>query len=144
MIIDTCVLCENIRFELGNKHSLMGVFDKTIRFSVSPDKVGSWPKGQQLALFIRAKGEEEDEIPDNSRIIVFAMQKSGKRELISFAFEPKRPKIRNYNLVINVGNFMFEGPGEVVFTLEIQSETEDQVISPLTLYTIEAKEIVTH
>ena len=56
------IICDDIRNELGNKHSLIGVYGESIQFKVPPVEKGKWPKVLKIAFFIRIKLEKDDDI----------------------------------------------------------------------------------
>jgi hypothetical protein len=46
------ILCDDIRKELGNKISLMGVYRDSIEFLVTADKANSWPRNRQMSFLL--------------------------------------------------------------------------------------------
>ena len=52
------IICDDIRNELGNKHSLMGVYDDSIEFQVTPDNQNTWPKSLKVGIYAKVKTEE--------------------------------------------------------------------------------------
>lgn len=68
MKIDTFVLCEDVRRELGHKFSMMGVLTDTLSFQ-GPD-ADVWPKPTNFAAFIRTILDEGDDLPDNFSVTV--------------------------------------------------------------------------
>jgi len=63
MKIEAFLFCEDIRLELGNKFSLMGVLGDTLGF-VSTEE-NSWPKHVNLAVFVRLAPFGGEVIPDS-------------------------------------------------------------------------------
>jgi len=51
------IICDDIRTELGNKFSLMGIYEDAINFNVSANESGKWPKVIRIGFFIRIKTE---------------------------------------------------------------------------------------
>lgn len=47
------LICDDIRNEIGNKHSLIGVYDDSIEFSVLQEKKNIWPKSLKIGIFSR-------------------------------------------------------------------------------------------
>jgi len=64
-IIDA-IFCEDIRFELNNKLSLMGLYSDQIVFQVSglDATETQWPIATTLALLLRFKMDKNDKHPD--------------------------------------------------------------------------------
>lgn len=52
MKINNFILCDDIRTEIGNKKSLMGVYSKEILFSPPREDITSWPKDLILAMML--------------------------------------------------------------------------------------------
>lgn len=52
MRINNFILCDDIRTEVGNKKSLMGVYSKEITFSVAKDEKKQWPKELVLGVML--------------------------------------------------------------------------------------------
>jgi hypothetical protein len=55
------IIAEDIRFESGNKFSVMGIFSNDIRLSL-PDNV-QWPFPYRFGIFVRVQIEGSDELP---------------------------------------------------------------------------------
>ncbi len=64
-IIDA-IFCEDIRFELNNKLSLMGLYGDQIIFQANGNASTEiqWPIATTLALLLRFKMEENEKYPD--------------------------------------------------------------------------------
>lgn len=52
MKIINFILCDDIRPEVGNKKSLMGVYTKELSFSVTAEEAGVWPKSLTLGMML--------------------------------------------------------------------------------------------
>ena len=52
MSINNCILCDDIRSEVGNKKSLMGVYSKEIAFAVADSDKTPWPKEMVFGLML--------------------------------------------------------------------------------------------
>jgi hypothetical protein len=65
------VVCDDIRQELGNKNTLIGVYDNLVIHKV-PNVNSVVPAALKLAFFIRVKMEKEDSVvPDSFRFESF-------------------------------------------------------------------------
>jgi len=62
------LVADDIRRELGNKISVMGVFNDTINLNLPANAAG--PILFRLGLFVRVLIDETDEIPDRFRLII--------------------------------------------------------------------------
>ena len=56
------IICDDIRNELGNKHSLMGIYDDSIEFQVTPDNQNTWPKLLRIGIYAKVKTEDNEEV----------------------------------------------------------------------------------
>jgi hypothetical protein len=52
MRINNFILCDDIRTEVGNKKSLMGVYSKELSFAVTTEEKGIWPKELILGIML--------------------------------------------------------------------------------------------
>jgi len=101
------IVCDDIRMEIGGKHTLVGVYDN-LEFHKAPEK---WPINIKLSFFIRIKRLDDDMRPD--RFVVEFTQdgnQSGKFD------EKMGVKGSEYNLIsiCMVNNaFPILGPGKL-------------------------------
>lgn len=52
MKINSFIICDDIRSEVGNKKSLMGIYTKELLFSVTAEEAGVWPKDLALGMML--------------------------------------------------------------------------------------------
>ncbi len=52
MKINSFIICDDIRSEVGNKKSLMGLYTKELVFSVTAEEAGVWPKDLVLGMML--------------------------------------------------------------------------------------------
>lgn len=52
MNINSFIICDDIRSEVGNKKSLMGLYTKELVFSVTAEEEGLWPRAQTLGMML--------------------------------------------------------------------------------------------
>ena len=52
MKINSFIICDDIRSEVGNKKSLMGIYTKELLFSVTAEEAGVWPKDLVLGMML--------------------------------------------------------------------------------------------
>lgn len=60
------IVCDDIRHEIGNKHTLVGIYSENITFAVQQDKRGEWPKTIKLAFYVLL--EVSDQLPASIEI----------------------------------------------------------------------------
>ncbi|MFH1652612.1 MAG: hypothetical protein ABIE74_00995 [Pseudomonadota bacterium] len=65
MKLDNYILCDDIRNELHNKFSLMGLYADRLIIKVPKALEVKWPKPLRLAIYLRLIFNENDERPDS-------------------------------------------------------------------------------
>ena len=55
------IICDDIRTEISNKVSLIGVYNDALNFVVPEKAVNTWPKGLRLGVFVRLDFEDIEE-----------------------------------------------------------------------------------
>lgn len=76
MKIRDYIFCDDIRNELNNKMSLMGIYQDRILFRVSKDKNLTFPIPIRLASFVRLDLEVSDVMPDKFKFELLLNGKS--------------------------------------------------------------------
>ena len=54
------IVCDDVRQEIGNKFTLIGVYDRDIRIQTKDPSALTWPLPTNLALFFRVQLEPSD------------------------------------------------------------------------------------
>lgn len=126
MKIINFLICDDIRFEIGNKHSLIGVYDGKIIFNVLPDKQGQWPKNNKIGIF--AKFQLESEKPYSFSLKVFYNKKEKEigKGLLNIDHSKSNNKI---TLALLHNNFEFSELGEIEFQFEFFDKGNNQIKS---------------
>lgn len=138
MKITNCIICEDIRQELGNKHSLMGVYDDSIIFKTTPDKINVWPKSKQLSFFIRLIFDKED-LSDLSYMNIESNLNGTIEEVLrmEISFVPKTKKM---NIAATIGNFTFKNKGNLCFNLKVYNQSGSIINEFLNFYSLRIDE----
>lgn len=55
------IICDDVRTEINNKVSLIGIYNDLLNFIVPEKAANTWPKGLRLGIFIRFDFEDADE-----------------------------------------------------------------------------------
>jgi hypothetical protein len=138
MKIKTFLICDDIRNEIGSKHSLIGLYDDRIIFNVTPDNKDTWPKQMKLGIFAKIDLEEDDpssfrlkiKYNDNEQVLgeggTKKQDKGNMKKLLSFAF------VHN--------NFIFEGPGSISFVFDFFHEKKEIIQSIAPDYELKVEE----
>jgi hypothetical protein len=136
MKIGAFILCDDIRYEMGSKLSLMGVYADSIEFSVPPDKKDIWPKRIRLAVYLTADLEGRPA----SAFKIRAVHEKGEAVLGEGSFDQAiehKLKIAMVNR-----NFSFETSGEYTFYLDVFDEKGNLNESSEPEYSVMVKERV--
>lgn len=129
MKITNFIICDDVRTEIGNKHSLIGIYDGVIEFNVTQGTAGVWPKNLKLGLFAKLFAETEEEKTKINRfkikLIINGTEKILGENILNGKGNAVIPKI---TLVAVFNNFIFEGPGDYSFVLDFY-DANGQLIS---------------
>jgi len=125
------IVCDDIRQEIGRKHTIVGVYDESIEFFVPRAEAGKWPKALKLGFFIRVRFEEKDQLPDKFSLhVVFENSDEqligeGKLDIGS------KTRKRNLNIVLVHNRFPLPKQSTMKFNLRFYNQ-EKQIfkISP--------------
>jgi len=145
MKIVSFIVCDDIRNEVGGKHSLMGVYGNSIEFRVSPENKNKWPKSMKVGIFVNIKLEDNDREKDINSFSL-NIDYSGKVEKVAKGlFSPAHiPMSHSVNLAIVHNNFVFKEAGEVRFFLDFfdGKDVTIQTIAPDYVLKISEKAIL--
>lgn len=134
------IVCDDIRKELGNKHSLMGIYDESIEFQVTPDKQNTWPKSLRVGIYAKVKTE------DNEEVFKFKIRmKYNEKEAVLVDGVLPQSKIKPFNkIVISLVNsdFKFEKPGDITFFLDFYNQKKELMATLSPEFIISVKEKV--
>jgi hypothetical protein len=116
MKLNCFLICDDIRNELGNKQSLIGVYDDVINFSVTQADIGKWPKVIKLGLYIKLEFENKSEKDSFQRIKLEYVINDEPVVL----FDNSRPEslatdLKGINIGAVVNQFVIKGSGELNF-----------------------------
>lgn len=112
-IIDL-IICDDIRHEMGNKKSLIGVYDN-LTIPVQAGKEIKWPRPMRLGLFLRLKCAEEGLSADTFQIEFIYKNKAFTHMKGPIKFPEHATFI---GLVIQNEGFPIPGEGEIKFKLK--------------------------
>jgi hypothetical protein len=120
------IVCDDIRNEMGGKHTLVGVYADKIVFNTGHNE-SPWPLPKQLGIYVRLIKEEDD--PEftgfNMKIFLELSKESQPSQLINvdgvFKGSLSNPVILNFVVPVN-----FPGPGPL--KLKLNFATKDNGI----------------
>ncbi|MCK4796008.1 MAG: hypothetical protein KAT05_01435 [Spirochaetes bacterium] len=125
MKINSFIVCDDIRTEIGNKHSLIGVYDEVINFFVTPDKKNTWPKAMKLGFFIKISFDK-DEKGKISSFKFISDYNGSKKELGEGSIDSEKLiDLKKLKLAIVFNNFEFKEAGNIKFSFEFYKSNND-------------------
>lgn len=138
------IICDDIRNEVGNKHSLMGIYDEILEFYIKEENKNQWPKIMRLGVFARIKFNSEDNITDlgNFKLI---MEQNGEKTILGLGNFPHDLMKTNLklNIAIVIENFTFKAPGKLNFSYEIYNKNQQLLTLLKPNFTLNVSEKIT-
>lgn len=115
MKIITFAICDDIRREIGSKHSLMGVYNGDIIFNVTPDKKDSWPKRMGIGIYAAFDLEK-----DKPHSFTLNMKYNEKDQLLGKGKRGELDNLEKNKCTVAMVNhdFVFHEPGFIKFTYD--------------------------
>ena len=113
------LICEDIRNEVGNKNTLVGVMDDKLIFNVTPDNKNIWPKRMKLGFFMQI--DLEDNIPKS---FTFKRIDDEEEQIIgnNNIRVPEKQMQNKITIAIVHSNFTFKKVGKISFKIEFSDE----------------------
>ena len=113
------LICEDIRNEVGNKNTLVGVMDDKLIFNVTPDNKNIWPKRMKLGFFMQI--DLEDNIP---KLFTFKRIDDEEEQIIgNNNIKVSEKKMQNkITIAIVHSNFTLKKVGKISFKIEFSDE----------------------
>lgn len=109
------LFCDDIRFEINNKLSLVGLYADKIVINSPQLKQITWPIIKKLSIFLRFLLEENEDLPSKFEFEIFLNEKSIVK--LPGDFEIKR-NLLTTNLAINMEGIPLE-PGYLGFSIKM-------------------------
>jgi hypothetical protein len=109
------IIAEDIRFEIGNKYSLMGIYGDEIELDLPDDT--QWPIPFQLGVFIRMEIEDSDPIPN--RFILEVNRNDSNVAKVNGNIKHIASSARTLAIPIALSPFPLPGYGTFQFNFEI-------------------------
>lgn len=131
------IIAEDIRFETGNKISVMGIYSDEMRLTLPDDF--QWPLLFRFGIFIRLEIEDSDVIPN--RFVLNVDHNNNNIAKMNGDIELKAPAslhILSIPLVINP--FPLPGYGTIQFNFEIYKDAKKLIAETHLLKIISEKQ----
>lgn len=95
-----CVVCDDIRHEIGGKVSLMGIFGDSIKLQIP--KGTPRPVSLPLALYLRILVEGQETIPETFKVVVALNQNEFAKIEGNISVVGERPKMLGFVLPLKM------------------------------------------
>jgi hypothetical protein len=122
MQLDDFIVCDDVRFEMGNKMSIMGIYDDSIL--IPPPKVGSelqWPLMMRLSFFIRMYPTTRDaDINGFEFIVTHESEKIASLDGAIAIRDPSKP----LRLAISLSQLPLPSLGKLSFKIVLKNGSE--------------------
>ena len=122
------IICDDIRLEVGGKHTIVGLYDDAINFNVPIAEKGKWPKGMKLGIFVRARfeDEKEKEAIDSFRLDVSFNDKKKTIAAGKLNFQEQK-EAKGVNLAAVFEQFAFECAGLLKMKIVLLNNKNEEV-----------------
>ena len=131
MKFETFLICDDIRTEVNNKVSLIGVYDDQILFLPQNGNKIIWPRQIQIGAYGKIKIETSDDLERISNVRISLFFNQSETEVLTAPF-PVEIKISRNSIKFNfvVPNFIFSEPGQLKLSIAFL-DREGNLISKL-------------
>jgi Family of unknown function (DUF6941) len=130
------IICDDIRRELGNKVSIMGIYTESINISVPSDT--KWPIAFRLGVYVRIEFDKLDPAPD--RFIIKASQDDKHlAQLSGNIISPANQSSHTLAIPIVMNPLPLNGFGVVRLDVEIFKGSESLLAETHSIEVIQAK-----
>jgi hypothetical protein len=113
------IIAEDIRFETGNKFSVMGIYSDEIKLGLPSDI--QWPIPFRFGIFIRVEIENSDVVPNRFVLKVDHDEKNIAQMDGNIEF---KGSVRTISLPLVISPFPLPGYGNIRFVFEIYKDKE--------------------
>lgn len=108
------IICDDVRVEVNNKHTLVGVFGDSILFPVPKTSEDVWPKRIKLSFFVRLAVDESDTLPDE---VSFSYILNEEEKEVARGKMTPPVSIKVILLVFSFDNIVIQNKGNLSFKL---------------------------
>jgi len=122
------LVCDDIRNEIGNNHSVMGIYDDSINFAVPIANKGVWPKGNRLGIYIKAKFDSTEEKVRIKKFEVDSILNSNSKKIAEGNIDMGvKTETSGFNLAIVFSQFIFEAAGILRLRIRLLDDSGNEV-----------------
>jgi hypothetical protein len=122
------IICDDIRQEVGNKLSLMGVYSDSINFQSVADKDGQWPRTKRIGLYVLIETEEREQLKDIQSFEI-EIDYNGEVQKIGGSDVPP-PNLKTQKGVAIQAifeRFKFKEPGTICFSIQFFNKNGEKL-----------------
>ncbi len=123
MYIRDFIFCDDIRQELGNKHSLMGIYGDDLNFTPPKGIPQKWPINKPLGLFIRLVLDDNDDF-DNIKIKIAMEDYTTKLPEFTLPFDSSKIPEKQFNIASRIEPLLIPGPGKLIVYISFLKQNE--------------------
>jgi hypothetical protein len=132
MKITNSIICEDIRYEMGNKVSLIGVRDSDISFRKTEKGEPIWPKFIKIGLYLNLSFKSKSIIKRAKLVGVFSCL-GDICEKIAEVEVPDFPENKyDMSLALVASKFKITKPGTLEFKIEVYDKNNNVIKSAIT------------
>lgn len=114
MKITDFIICDDVRQEIGNKFTLVGVYDTDVRIQTPSPESLTWPLPVNLAIYSRLQLEPKDEGLDTFEMVITQDEKELARLQGKINIQHRD---RAFPISARMPGFPLPGPGLIKFHL---------------------------
>lgn len=113
------IIAEDIRFETGNKYSVMGIYNEIIGLNLSEDT--QWPIPFRFGVYVRLELEESDVAPNR---FVLNVDHDDKNIASMNGNIHIKTSVRTISIPLVLSPFPLPGYGKIQFNFEIYNDKD--------------------
>ncbi len=144
MKLDCFIVCDDIRAELGNKFSLMGIYLDRIVFQRPKGTPEIWPKAIKLGFYLRFLAEKKDEAIESGITFNFYCENNGQlQRLGSGVIDNPKALLGTGKFAINmmISSLIINKQGTLNFYIDFLDNKNKVILEKLKIGTIDILDI---
>jgi len=122
------IICDDIRTEINNKVSLIGVYDDAINFVTQEKAANFWPKGIRLGIFIRLDFVDLEEQNEIGKLVIESTingEPNLRMEQPLDTKEQKNSLLRRMSISVVFNQISIPKTGDMVLTLSVYNKNNE-------------------
>lgn len=122
------IICDDIRFELKNKISIIGIYNEALNIEANNPEQIPWPLSVPVGIYMRFTYDEEDQLAQGSTIpFTFSATKKSDQEeevlaRLTGQYTHNNPESHYICIPIRT-SLQMKGPGVLLFSLTLNQQT---------------------